>query len=108
MKEEITFEDFCKLDLRVGKIKQAEKIQDSEKLLKFIVDFGEEERQIISGVAQYYEAEEMIGRSIVAVLNLKPREIFGYKSEGMILFSNNKKPIILKPEEEVAPGSIIS
>jgi methionine--tRNA ligase beta chain len=106
--EFIEFDEFKKIDLRIGKILEAEKVEKSDKLLKFLVDLGEEKRVIVSGVAEHYSPEEMLEKDVVVILNLKPRTIFGIESQGMILFANNSKPIILKPEEEVAPGSIIS
>jgi len=106
--ELIDFDDFKKIDLRIGKIIEAEKVDKSEKLLKFLVDLGEEKKVIVSGVSEFYSSEEMLDKEVVVVLNLKPRTIFGIESQGMILFANNAKPIILKPEEYVGPGTIIS
>lgn len=106
--EFIEFNEFKNVDLRVGRILEAEKVEKSDKLLKFLVDLGEEKRVIVSGVAEHYYPEDMINKEVVVVLNLKPREIFGIESQGMILFANSSKPIILKPEEEVVPGAIIS
>lgn len=107
--ENISFEDFAKLELRVGKIIEAEKVDGSDKLLKFTVSFGDIERTIISGVAEYYSPEETIGKQVSAVFNLNPKKMFDIESEGMILFAKNgNKPIFLSPEEDVVPGSIIS
>lgn len=108
--ENISFEDFKKVDLRVAKIITAEKLEDSQKLLKIKVSVGEdEERVVVSGVAEYYSPEDLIGKEVVIVLNLEPKVIFGVESHGMLLFSKKDgKPIALKPEEEVLPGSIIS
>ena len=104
----INFEDFQKLDLRIGKIISAEKIEKSNKLLKFEVDLGEEKRIIVSGVAEYYEPEYFLEKQVVVILNLEARIIFGVESQGMILFAKSDKPIILSPEESVDPGVIIS
>ncbi|MDD3032529.1 MAG: methionine--tRNA ligase subunit beta [Candidatus Pacebacteria bacterium] len=107
--ENISFEDFKKIDLRVVKIIAVEKIEDSQKLLKIKVSVGEEERTVVSGVAEYYSSEDLIGKEVIMILNLAPKIIFGVESHGMLLFSKKEdKPIVLKPEEEVLPGEIIS
>ncbi len=81
----ITIEDFLKVDLRVGQIKVAERVPDTDKLLRLEVDIGEEKpRQILAGLAQYYEPEKLIGRKVVVVANLKPRKMRGLESQGMI------------------------
>ncbi len=107
--DNISFEDFKKLDLRIAKILSAELIEGSTRLLKLEVDVGEEKRTIVSGVAEYYVEADLIGKEVIVVLNLEPKVIFGIKSQGMILFAKQgDRPIILKPEEEVASGAIIS
>ncbi|MFW6035432.1 MAG: methionine--tRNA ligase [Halothermotrichaceae bacterium] len=85
----IGFDDFTKLDLRVAEVKEAEKIEDSNKLLKLQVDLGTEQRQLVAGVAKHYQAEELIGKKIVMIANLEPATIFGVKSNGMILAASN-------------------
>lgn len=82
---EITYDEFMKVDLRVGEVLQCEKMKNADKLLKFQIDLGSEKRQIISGIAQYYEPEELIGRKVIVVANLKPVKLRGELSEGMIL-----------------------
>lgn len=105
----ISFEDFKKLDIRVAKILSATKVEGSKKLFKLEVDLGEEKRTVVSGVAEYYTEEGLIGKEVVIISNLEPKTIFGIESHGMILFAKQEdKPIILKPEEEVVPGAIIS
>jgi len=84
-KAEIEFDDFTKLDLRVGEIVQAGKMENADKLLKLQVDLGEEKRQIVSGIAEFYEPEQLIGQKIICVVNLKPVKLRGEMSEGMIL-----------------------
>jgi len=104
----IKFEDFQKIDLRVGKILEAQKIEGSEKLLKLIVDLGNEKRQLVAGIAKYYEPENLIGKEIVVVTNLEPKKIMGVESQGMLLAADvNGEPVILIPEKEVPPGTII-
>ena len=104
----INFEEFQKIDLRVAKVIEAEKVEGSEKLLKLQIDLGEEKRQIIAGIQQFYQSEDLIGREIVIVENLEPRVIFGLESQGMLLAANDKdQPVILKPDKEVPPGTKI-
>ncbi|MGI6766642.1 MAG: methionine--tRNA ligase [Lentihominibacter sp.] len=89
LKDEIEYEDFDKLDLRVGTIISAEKHPNADKLLVFQVKIGTEKRQIVSGVAQDFRAEECVGQKVVVVANLKPRKLRGVESEGMLLFADN-------------------
>ncbi len=89
LKEEIVYEDFDKLDLRVGTILSCDKHPKADKLLVFQVKMGTETRQIVSGVAQYYEPEDTVGMKVVVVANLKPRKLRGVESKGMILFADN-------------------
>ena len=89
LKPEIVYEDFDKIDLRVGKIVKAEKHPKADKLLVFQVKMGTEMRQVISGVAQHFTPEEMVGKNVIVVANLKPRALRGLESKGMILFADN-------------------
>lgn len=84
-KPEIAFEDFDKVEMIVGEVKECSKHPDADKILVFKVDFGGETRQILSGVAEFYKPEELVGRKVIAVLNLKPRKIRGLDSNGMLL-----------------------
>ena len=106
-KNMITFEDFTKLDIRIGTIKTAEKVEGSDRLLIFNVDAGEgTERQIISGVAEYFQnPEDLIGRQVPVLMNLEPRKIMGHESQGMILYvSGENKLTTLEPGEQVEDG----
>ncbi|HHX14332.1 MAG TPA: methionine--tRNA ligase [Clostridiales bacterium] len=89
IKEEIEYDDFAKLDLRVGRVKSCEKHPKADKLLVFQIEMGNEVRQIISGVADCYKPEETIGRTVVVVANLAPRVLRGLESNGMLLFADN-------------------
>ncbi len=103
---EITIEDFSKIDLRVGKVVEAEHIPGT-RLLRLIVDLGGEKRRIISGIAEYYQPEDLIGRKVVVVANLKPKRIRGYLSEGMILAAGCEKgqrPVLVTVGDEAEPG----
>lgn len=104
----IEFEDFEKLELKVGRIIEAEKVENADKLLKFKVDFGTEQRIIVSGVAKHYSPSDLLNKQIVAVLNLKPRKIKGIESQGMILYSyadNDKEFCFITPEKEIKNGA---
>lgn len=109
-KSEIIYDDFAKLDLRVGTVIACEKVEKADKLLKLSVDLGTETRTIVSGIALHYQAEEMVGKQVVLVVNLAPRKMKGIESQGMILTAEDKdgKLRLLKPEEAVSPGSSVS
>lgn len=103
----INYDDFAKVELRVGTILEAEDIEGSDKLLKLQVDFGDEKRQILSGIKQWYKPEKLIGKQAVFVVNLEPRQMMGLESNGMILCADSEKPVLLKPSSKVASGSKI-
>src|SRR5699024_8452849 len=84
-KAEIVYDDFMKLDMRVAEIVKAEKMKNADKLLKLQVDLGTNKRQIISGIAKYYDPETLVGKKVICVTNLKPVKLRGEMSEGMIL-----------------------
>lgn len=86
----ITYEDFCKVDLRTAKILSSEKIEKSDRLLKIMVDIGGKKKQIIAGLAKYYAPEDLIGKSVVIAGNLKPAKLMGFESQGMILAVENE------------------
>jgi methionine--tRNA ligase beta chain len=104
----ISFEEFKKIELRVGKVLKAERIGGSEKLLKLIVDLGNEKRQIVAGIAKYYKPEDLIEKEIVVMTNLQAKKIMGIESQGMLLAADvDGEPVILIPEKEVPPGTIV-
>ncbi len=104
----VSIEDFAKLDLRVGRILNAERIEGADKLYKLTVDLGSETRTICAGMVPYYDADYMIGKSIVVIANLKPRKIRGILSHGMMLAGEDENGVkFLSPEGELAPGSRI-
>lgn len=100
----ITFDDFQKLDLRIAKVLEVERVEGSEKLLCLQVDLGQERRQIIAGIGNVYSLESLIGKKIVIVANLEPRKIMGFESQGMLLAADDGSPVLLTPEKEVALG----
>ena len=105
----ITIEDFIKVDLRVGKIIDAEEVEDSRKMLKLLVDIGEEKRTIYAGVKKSYTPEDLLNKLVIVIINLKPREMKFGTSDGMMLATqNNDEIIILQPEKDVMPGSKVS
>jgi|TARA_B100000470_G_scaffold183368_1_gene148277 methionyl-tRNA synthetase len=107
--EKITIEDFIKVDLRVGKIIDAEEVEDSRKMLKLLVDIGEEKRTIYAGVKKSYTPEDLLNKLVIVIINLKPREMKFGTSDGMMLATqNNDEIIILQPEKDVMPGSKVS
>jgi methionyl-tRNA synthetase len=105
----IDIEDFAKVELRVGQILTVERVPKSDKLLRFTVDLGEREpRQILAGIAEYYDPEKLIGRKIVVVANLKPRKLRGYESQGMVLAASvgeEGRPVLATFTEEVLNGA---
>ncbi|GBD33803.1 Methionine--tRNA ligase [bacterium HR34] len=105
----INLDDFSKLDLRVGKILEAEKIENSEKLVKLQVSLGDEERQIIAGIGKSYLPEELVGRLVVVLANLEPKKLMGYESQGMILAASDETglPSLLTVDKQISPGSKI-
>ena len=106
--ENVNFEEFKKIHLRIAKIVSAERVEESEKLLKLEVDLGDEERQIIAGIGKFYQPEELIGREIVVIINLEPRTLMGIESQGMLLAANNEgEPVLLRPDKEVPAGTKI-
>ena len=102
----ITFDDFRKLEIKIGEILSAEKVEGTDKLLKLEIDFGTEKRQLVAGIAESYQADQVVGKEIPVLMNLEPRSIRGVESQGMILAADVAgKPILLHPDGEVPPGS---
>ncbi len=107
-KEIIDLNEFAKLDLRIGRITNAERIEGSKKLIRLEVDIGNEQRQVVAGIAEEYNPESLIGELIPVLVNLKPAKLMGVESRGMILAVDvNGKPILLHPDKEVPAGSRI-
>ncbi|MCF6248267.1 MAG: methionine--tRNA ligase [Desulfobacula sp.] len=105
LKEEITINDFSKIDLRTATVLSAKKIEKSNKLLKLTVDLGSETRQIIAGIAKSYSPDDIIGKQVIVVANLKEAELMGEVSQGMILAATNKKKLVLSGfEKDIIPG----
>nr|WP_199798418.1 methionine--tRNA ligase [Clostridium fermenticellae] len=110
IKDQITIDDFEKIDLRVAKVLECESIKGAKKLLKFKVDLGGEQRQIVSGISKYYKPEELVGKSVIVVANLKPVKLMGEISQGMILSGatdDNSKLFTATLDGELPAGSIV-
>ncbi len=104
----VSYEEFMKIDLRVGKVISAERVKGSKKLLRLIVDLGElGKRQIIAGLGKWYEPEYFIGKNIIVVANLQPKKIFGLESQGMLLAADTPEgtPVLLTTDKPVEPGA---
>ena len=104
----ITYDDFAKLDMRVAKVIEVEKIPGKSKIVKGVIDLGYERRNIIIGGAEYYQPEELVGRTVIALVNLEPRKIGGIESGAMLLAADlNDKPFWLTVPEDVTLGTKI-
>ena len=104
--DNIEFNEFLKLDIRIGKVVYCEKIEGTENLLKLEVDTGSEVRTLVAGLAKKYSPEDLNGRQVPVLCNLNPRRIRGVLSQGMILASGEDDfPVLLMPESPLAPGS---
>ena len=106
---EITIDDFAKVQLKVGEVVACERVENSDKLLHETVKIGEEVRSIVSGIAKYYTPEEMVGKRVVVVTNLKPVKLRGVLSEGMILCAEDKDGnlALVSPEKEMQSGGSV-
>jgi methionine--tRNA ligase beta chain len=103
----IQFEDFAKLDIRIGTVESVERAPDADKLLKFVFDVGTEKRQIMAGMAAFFEdPQELVGKQMPLLLNIEPRKFRGYESQGMIVAADyENRPVFLLPEKHIPSGS---
>ena len=102
----ITVEEFKKVEIRIGKIIACEKVADADKLLKLQVDFGEFARQIVSGIAESFTPEELVGKKLPFIVNLEYRKFKGEESQGMLMaIDANDKTVLLEPSEDVSEGT---
>ena len=107
-KEPCTFDDFCKIELVCAKVLECENVPKSEKLLRFRLDIGTEERQVLSGIAKFYKPEDLLGKNLVLVKNLLPRTMMGLESHGMLLSSEADGVLrVLTLSEDVPAGATI-
>ena len=106
----ISYDDFKRVELKVGKVLEAERVAESEKLLKLKVALGSETRQLVAGIGKYYEPEELTGTSIVVVANLESRSVMGLESRGMLLAASDEGKtnlVLIRPDKEISSGSLI-
>lgn len=106
---EISFEEFQKLDLRIGKILEANQILGSRNLIKMTVDFGTEKRQAVAGLLQWYKPQDLVGKKCAFILNLQRRKLMGVESQCMVFAAEDDKGnvVVLQPEKDIAEGSRI-
>ena len=104
----VTVDDFKKVELRVAKILEAERVEGSEKLIRIKADLGSEQRQIVAGIGNVYTPEILVGKQIVVVANLEPRKLMGLESQGMLLAASDELgPVLIIPESEVENGTVL-
>ena len=104
----VTFDDFMKLDIRIGTVTGADKVEGADKLIRLEIDLGGEHRQVVAGMAPTYTSEEFIGKQVPILVNLEPRKLKGVESQGMILAVDVEgKPVMLLPDREVPSGSMV-
>ena len=108
-KSEVEYDDFAKLEFRVGKVLVCEEVPKSKKLLRFEIDFGGEKRQIVSGIKAWYRPEELVGKNVMAIVNLKPAKLAGLLSEGMLLSAEDEDGnlSLMTVERDVKAGAEI-
>jgi methionine--tRNA ligase beta chain len=108
--KEISFEEFTNVDLKVGKIVSAEGLEGYKKILKITVDFGDEKRVIMSGIAKYYKPDEIVNKNVIVCTNLAPRKFGDQTSNGMLLAATSEdgKPVLLTVMEDIEPGAQVS
>ena len=104
----VSFDDFKKIEIKVGTVVSCEKVEGTDKLLKSVFDFGNEMRTIVSGIAEFYSPEEMVGKQLPVIVNLEPRVIHGVESQGMILAAESEGEIVvLSTDKKVSNGSSV-
>lgn len=106
-KASVNYDEFAKMDIRVGKVLEAEKVAKTKKLMKLLIDTGIDKRTVVSGIAEYFEPEQVVGRQVCILVNLEPKELKGIQSHGMILMASDAdgKLVFVSPSEIVKPGS---
>ncbi len=109
-KNTIEFDDFTKIDLRVGTVIEAEKVPKSDKLLKLQIDTGLDKRTILSGISKYYSPEEILNKKVMVLINLKPRKMMGFESQGMLLLADDGDGnlSLMQPDSDISDGSVVA
>jgi methionine--tRNA ligase beta chain len=105
----ISFDEFQKLDIRIGRILSAEKVAGTDKLIRMDIELGDEKRQIVAGIGDCYKPEELVDKKIPILANLEPKSFMGLESQGMILCAvlDNNEPVLIIPEKDVPSGTKI-
>lgn len=102
----ISFDQFMKMEMRTAKVREAERVPNTDKLLKVVVDLAEGERQLVAGIAEVYEPEQLVGKTVIVVTNLEPATIMGVRSEGMLLAADvDGTPYVATFDEDVPAGA---
>ena len=111
MTDSISFDEFSKLDFRVGKVIEAKDVEASDKMIRLVVNFGDlGQRTVFTAIRKWYQAEDLIGKLYVFIFNLEPKPMFGEKSEGMIIAAETQDGedcVLLTPDKDIAPGSSV-
>ena len=109
-KKVIEFDDFSKVDIRVGTVIEVEIVPKSNKLLKLKINTGIDERTILSGIAKFYSTEEILNKKVMVLINLKPRKMMGFESEGMLLLAEDSDGnlSLMQPDSEIGDGSVVA
>lgn len=106
--DNITLDDFKKVEIKIGKVVECSKVENADKLLKLQVDFGDFQRQIISAIAEFYSPEDLEGKKLPFIVNLEPRNFRGEESQGMLVaMDTEEKPVLLVPAEDVKEGTLV-
>lgn len=100
----VSFDEFKKLDMRVGLVLEAKRVEGTDKLLLLDVDIGEK-RKLVAGLGDIYKPEELVGKNIIVLANIEPKEIRGTLSHGMLLAAQNEKLVLLTTDKEISPGA---
>ena len=106
----INYSDFEKVDIRVGTVIEAEKVPKSDKLLKLQIDTGLDKRTILSGISKYYSPEEILNKKVMVLINLKPRKMMGFESQGMLLLADDGDGnlSLMQPDSDISDGSVVA
>ena len=109
-KNTIEFEDFIKVDIRVGKVIEAENIPKSDKLLKLKVDTGIDQRIILSGISKFYSPDDILNKKVMVLINLKARKMMGIESQGMLLLAEDSdgKLSLMQPDSDISNGAVVA
>ena len=109
-KKTIDFDDFLKVDIRVGTVTNAENVPKSNKLLKLLIDTGVDERVILSGISKYYTPKEIVGKKVMVLINLKARKMMGIESQGMLLLAEDSdgKLSLMQPDSDISNGAVVA